>query len=51
MEVQRLDDGTRVRANGVEATLTDDQLVDAANGRLPDDTPVSPTLREALALS
>ncbi len=50
VEVQRLDDGTRVRANGVEATLTDDQLVDAANGRLPDDTPVSPTLREALAL-
>ena len=49
VEVQLLDDGTWVRANGVEATLTDDQLIDAVNARLPADSPVNPTLREALA--
>jgi hypothetical protein len=47
--VQLLGDGTWVRANGVEATLTDDQLIDAVNARLPADSPVNPTLREALA--
>jgi len=49
VEVQLLGDGTWVRANGVEATLTDDQLIDAVNARLPADSPVNPTLREALA--
>ena len=49
VEVQLLDDGTWVRANGVEATLTDDQLIDAVNARLPADSAVSPALREALA--
>ncbi|HTN78225.1 MAG TPA: maleylpyruvate isomerase family mycothiol-dependent enzyme [Acidimicrobiales bacterium] len=49
VEVQVLGDGTWVRANGVEATLTDDQLIDAVNARLPADSPVNPTLREALA--
>ena len=49
VEVQLLDDGTWVRANGVEATLTDDQLIDAVNARLPAESPVSPTLRETLA--
>jgi uncharacterized protein (TIGR03083 family) len=49
VEVQLLDDGTWVRANGVEATLTDDDLIDAVNARLPADSAVNPTLREALA--
>ncbi len=49
MEVQLLDNGTWVRANGVEATLTDDQLIDAVNARLPADSTVNPTLRSALA--
>ena len=37
VEVQLLDDGTWVRANGVEATLTDDQLIDSGEplGSLP----------------
>jgi hypothetical protein len=49
VEVQLLDDGTWVRANGVEATLTDDELIDAVNARLPGDSRVSPALREALS--
>ena len=49
VEVQPLGDGTWVRANGVEATLKDDDLIDAVNARLPADSSVNPTLRAALA--
>jgi len=49
VEVQQLGDGTWVRANGVEATLKDDDLIDAVNARLPADSSINPTLREALA--
>ncbi len=48
VEVQQLGDGTWVRANGVEATLNDDDLIDAVNARLPADSSINPTLREAL---
>ena len=49
VEVQQLGDGTWVRANGVEATLNDDDLIDAVNARLSEDSRVNPTLREALS--
>ena len=38
----------RVTADGREVTLTTDDLVAAANGRLPADHPLDPALRAAL---
>lgn len=49
VEVQLVDGGTWVRADGVEATLNDDDLIDAVNDRLPADHKLKPALREKLA--
>jgi len=46
--VDAVDDGTVVRVEGSSALLSDADLVDALNGRLPEDHPLDPAIRAAL---
>jgi hypothetical protein len=48
VEVREADGGTHVAAEGAQAVLSDDDLVAATNGRLPEDHPLLPPLRRAL---
>lgn len=49
VEVQIVTGGTWVRSDGDEATLSDDDFIDAVNARLPADHKLKPALREKLA--
>ncbi len=51
VEIEVEDGRNRVRAAGQEALLTDEELVEAAMGRLPADHRIPEALREALDLS
>lgn len=48
VEVTRTEDGVRVRADGVEAAISESDLVEAVAARLPDDHPLDPALQSAL---
>jgi hypothetical protein len=48
VEVTPAEGGTKVRAGGDEAVLSDEELIAVTNGRLPADDPLPASLRSAL---